>query len=42
VLAPYQLVVLDPIRAARLVRLGGWRKLATAPRFVVMTRHTSR
>lgn len=38
VLAPYRLVVLDPSRAARLARLGGWRKLATAPRFVVMAR----
>jgi hypothetical protein len=42
VLAPYQLVVLDPIRAARLVRLGGWRELATAPRFVVMARSPRR
>jgi hypothetical protein len=42
VLAPYQLVVLDPSRAARLVRLGGWRKLAAAPRFVVMTRSPRR
>lgn len=38
VLAPYRLVVLGPSGAARLVRLGGWRKLTTAPRFVVMTR----
>jgi hypothetical protein len=38
VLAQYQLVVLDPGRATRLARLGGWRKLATAPRFVVMAR----
>jgi hypothetical protein len=38
VLAPYQLVVLGPSEAARLVRLGGWRRLATAPKFVVLTR----
>jgi hypothetical protein len=42
VLARYQLVVLDPSRAARLVRLGGWRKLATAPRFVLMVRSPRR
>jgi hypothetical protein len=42
VLAQYQLVVLDPSRAARLVRLGGWRKLAAAPRFVVMARSPMR
>jgi hypothetical protein len=38
VLAPYQLVVVNPSQAARLVRLAGWRELATAPRFVVMSR----
>jgi hypothetical protein len=42
VLAPYRLVVLDPSRAARLVRLGGWRKLSTAPRFVVLARSPRR
>ncbi len=42
VLAPYQVVVLDPIRAARLSRLGGWRELATAQRFVVLARSPRR
>lgn len=42
VLAPYQVVVLDPIRAARLSRLGGWRELATTRRFVVLTRSPKR
>jgi hypothetical protein len=41
-LAPYQLVVLDPSQAARLLRRGGWRRLTTAPRFVVMTRSPKR
>jgi hypothetical protein len=38
VLAPYQLVVLGPTQAARLVRLGGWHELTNAPRFVVLAR----
>jgi hypothetical protein len=42
VLAPYQLVVVGPSQAVRLVRRGGWRRLATAPRFVVMTRSPKR
>lgn len=42
VLARYQLVVFDPGRAVRLARLNGWRTLATAPRFVVMARSSTR
>jgi hypothetical protein len=38
VLAPYQLVVLDPGRAARRLRVNGWREVAATPRFVVMAR----